>query len=162
VCEKGPSKRPGEVEIRTSMRWFLFLAPLCYLGTLINGFLLTEQFPSSTLSPSTLSPIQDACEAKVTHLRLFPKNIEAFLLGTTDACDEDTIKENDDPHKVLAEYQNLASGHQKDITQAQASLLSYLVRWARLLEKDESLTTPVLCGTSEDGGFNISFRKAPR
>jgi hypothetical protein len=123
---------------------------------MIDGFLLPVQLPSSALSHC-----QYAREARLPHLSLFPKNIEAFLLGATGASDED-IKENDDPHKVLAEYFNLASGHKKDIEQAHASLLSYLVRWARLLEKEESLTTPILCGTSEGGGLNISFRKAPR
>lgn len=95
-------------------------------------------------------------------LLLFPKSIENFLLGQT----EDATAVEQDPHKVLAEYPNLASGND-NIAQARVSILSYLLRWGRLLEEDESMTTPVFCGTAineerNTTSFKISFRKAPR
>lgn len=105
--------------------------------------------------------------SSLTHLNLLNKALESFLLGTP------TLVEpvEEDPQKELAYFPYLAEG--PAVSQARASLALYLRRWAALLEADDSLTTPVMCGSfspatnntgfavESSSGIKISFIKSP-
>lgn len=97
-------------------------------------------------------------EPCATTLHLLPKKLESFLLGTTDDND---IQEEEDPHKEIVRFPDLARG-QEAAAQAQSSLMSYLRQWGKMLEEDDSLTTPVICGSASNDGMKLSFQKKAR